>query len=136
MQTGLAIDPHTVDNGALKIFPGSHKLGYLGLSEEGYLMTGGPRPTPGQGRARSARSSMRRDESGDITLWHPLAVHGSGPNVSGIDRRLYINGYARPHNTDRGEWAFRNGEPCPLGRRTFAGALRTSLHQAGAALRR
>jgi hypothetical protein len=52
---------------------------------------------------------------GDITLWHPLAVHGSGPNVSGIDRRLYINGYAKADNTDRGEWAFRNGEPCPLG---------------------
>jgi ectoine hydroxylase-related dioxygenase (phytanoyl-CoA dioxygenase family) len=117
VQTGLAIDPHTVDNGALKIFPGSHKLGYLGLSEEGYLMTGGPEAdTLAKAGLDPAKVVDAVMNPGDITLWHPLAVHGSGPNVSGIDRRLYINGYASAANTDRGEWAFRNGEPVPLGR--------------------
>ncbi len=41
-------------------------------------------------------------------------VHGSGPNISDMDRRFYINGYVTAANCDRGEWAFKGGEPCPL----------------------
>ncbi|WP_245489703.1 phytanoyl-CoA dioxygenase family protein, partial [Mesorhizobium sp. M2D.F.Ca.ET.140.01.1.1] len=33
--TGLAVDRATLDNGCLQVVPGSHKLGYLGLSDEG-----------------------------------------------------------------------------------------------------
>jgi hypothetical protein len=42
-------------------------------------------------------------------------VHGSGPNDSALDRRLYINGYVKAENCDRGEWTFRHGKPVPLG---------------------
>ena len=38
--TGLAIDRQTVENGALRVFPGSHRLGYLGLSDDGPIMVG------------------------------------------------------------------------------------------------
>ena len=48
-------------------------------------------------------------------LWSPFLVHGSGPNRSDHRRRLYINGYVRARDCDRGEWAFRNGEPTPFG---------------------
>jgi len=51
---------------------------------------------------------------GDVALWHVHMLHGSGPNSSKIDRRFYINGYVIADNCDRGEWAFRNGAPCPL----------------------
>ena len=44
-----------------------------------------------------------------------FTIHGSGPNVSSTDRRLYINGYVTAENCDRGEWAFRDGAPCELG---------------------
>jgi hypothetical protein len=116
VQTGLAIDPHRVDNGALKVFPGSHKLGYLGMSEDGYLMKGGPEAdTLAKANLDPSKVVDVLLEPGDVTLWHPLAVHGSGPNTSDIDRRIYINGYATAENTDRGEWAFRDGVPCPLG---------------------
>jgi len=116
VQTGLAIDPHVIENGALKVFPGSHKLGYLGLSEDGYLMTGGPEAdTLAKANLDPAKVVDVVMQPGDMTLWHPLTVHGSGPNISDMDRRIYINGYARAENTDRGEWAFRNGIPCPLG---------------------
>jgi hypothetical protein len=30
-------------------------------------------------------------------------------------RRLYINGYVRAEDCDRGEWAFRDGKPVPFG---------------------
>ena len=54
-------------------------------------------------------------DPGDVALWHLQTVHGSGPNRSAGDRRLYINGYVAAENADRGAWTFRNGKPCPLG---------------------
>src|SRR5258708_21025502 len=38
--TGLAIDPATSENGCLRVIAGSHKRGYLGLSDDGPLMKG------------------------------------------------------------------------------------------------
>jgi hypothetical protein len=49
-----------------------------------------------------------------VAIWHVHTLHGSGPNRSQGDRRFYINGYVTAANCDRGEWAFRDGEPCPL----------------------
>jgi ectoine hydroxylase-related dioxygenase (phytanoyl-CoA dioxygenase family) len=54
-------------------------------------------------------------EPGDLALWSPYLVHGSGTNRSDHKRRLYINGYVRASDCDRGEWAFREGNPVPLG---------------------
>jgi hypothetical protein len=53
-------------------------------------------------------------EPGDFAIWSVMTVHGSGPNRSDDDRRLYINGYVAAGNCDRGEWAFRDGRPCML----------------------
>jgi hypothetical protein len=54
-------------------------------------------------------------EPGDLALWNPYLVHGSGKNRSDHMRRLYINGYVRAADCDRGEWAFRGGEPVAFG---------------------
>jgi hypothetical protein len=54
-------------------------------------------------------------EPGDLALWNPYLVHASGPNSAGHLRRLYINGYIRAADCDRGEWAFRDGAPVPFG---------------------
>jgi hypothetical protein len=54
-------------------------------------------------------------EPGDVALWHLYTIHGSGPNRSTTDRRFYLNGYVIADNCDRGEWAFRDGQPCALG---------------------
>ena len=54
-------------------------------------------------------------EPGDLAMWNPYLVHASGLNRSGHYRRLYINGYVRAEDCDRGEWAFRDGEPVPFG---------------------
>jgi hypothetical protein len=56
-------------------------------------------------------------EPGDLALWSPYLVHGSGKNISNHGRRFYINGYVRAADCDRGEWAFRNGCPVPFGPR-------------------
>lgn len=54
-------------------------------------------------------------EPGDLALWSPYLVHGSGTNRSDHKRRFYINGYVRASDCDRGEWAFREGRPVTLG---------------------
>jgi hypothetical protein len=54
-------------------------------------------------------------EPGDLALWSPYLVHGSGHNRSDHKRRLYINGYVRAPDCDRGEWAFRGGRPVRFG---------------------
>ena len=116
VQTFVAVDPHTVENGCLKVYPGSHRLGLLDLpanrstldmeSDNGVLKQWGLDPD------QVVNIIL---EPGDVALWLPYTLHGSGPNRSTMDRRSYVNGYVIAENCDRGEWAFRDGEPCELG---------------------
>ena len=52
---------------------------------------------------------------GDLAIWNPYLVHASGVNGAVHRRRLYINGYVRADDCDRGEWAFRHGAPVAFG---------------------
>ncbi len=84
--TGLAVDRATLENGCLQVVPGSHKLGYLGLSDEGTgeLMKG-----------LTAEDELRKVgidpativplelEPGDLAMWGLLTVHGSAPDIAG-----------------------------------------------------
>lgn len=114
--TGLAIDRQTIDNGALRIIPKSHRLGYLGLSDDGPIMVGQTQDAElrhaGLDPAKIVTCEM---EPGDLLLWTLFTVHGSAPNVSDYDRRFMINSYVRAAHSDRGEWAFRDGVSTPLG---------------------
>lgn len=116
VQTGLAIDPHTQRNGAMTVFPGSHRLGELTVFNGRAVLD---RPLDDAEVARAgidpASKVCLELEPGDLALWNLFTVHGSGPNSSAGDRRFYINGYVSAADCDRGEWAFRSGEPCALG---------------------
>jgi len=114
--TGLAIDRQTIENGALRVFPGSHRLGYLGLSDDGPIMVGQTQQEEllRAGLDPSAIVTCEM-EPGDLLLWTLFTVHGSAPNVSNYDRRFMINSYVRAADSERGEWAFRNGVSTPLG---------------------
>jgi len=115
--TGLAIDRQTAANGALKVIPKSHLRGYLGLSEDGTIMTG---HTPDDDLRRvglNPETAVTCEmEPGDLLLWTLYTVHGSAPNVSPYERRFMINSYVRAGDSDRGEWAFRGGVSTPLGK--------------------
>ena len=100
----------------MTIFPSSHKLGELQLARDVNIMESGmngERLNPFE-LDPSHQIDLELDP-GDVALWHVFTIHGSGPNVSSIDRRLYINGYVTANNCDRGEWTFRDGVPCELG---------------------
>jgi ectoine hydroxylase-related dioxygenase (phytanoyl-CoA dioxygenase family) len=116
VQTGLAIDPHTPESGCMKFIRGSHRRGDLDLDTSTEVL--------GTAMAGSAleRAGLSEDDivevildPGDLAFWNPYLVHGSGRNVSTHKRRLYINGYVRAEDCDRGEWAFRDGKPVPFG---------------------
>lgn len=116
VQTGLAIDPHTPESGCMRFIPASHRNGDLRLDT--------PREVLGIAMDDSVLEAAGLDpgsavevvlEPGDVALWSPFLVHGSGVNRSAHRRRLYVNGYVRAEDCDRGEWAFRGGEPVQLG---------------------
>lgn len=116
LNVGLAIDPQTHNNGALRVIPGSHRNGYLGLSDDGPIMTG----TNTEEELRAAGLDPETVvvcelEPGDIVMWTLLTVHGSAANGSTRDRCFNINSYARADATKRGEWAFKDGDSTPLG---------------------
>lgn len=115
VQTGIAIDPQRTENGAVVVVRGSHRLGELPYDPA--------RPSMHEALDTADLARLGIDpanvvtlelEPGDVALWHVHTLHGSGPNRSTIDRRFYINGYVTAANCDRGEWAFRDGMPCPL----------------------
>lgn len=116
VQTGIAVDPHDRENGAMTVVPGSQELGELAFEGEGRVMdrSVGDDDLLELGLDPAAKANLTL-EPGDVALWHLNTIHGSGPNTSDRDRRFYLNGYVTAANCDRGEWAFRGGEPCTLG---------------------
>lgn len=116
VQTGLAIDPHRPESGCMRFIRGSHLRGNLDLDSTtevlGTSMSDSVLLAAGLAPADAVDLVL---DPGDLALWSPYLVHGSGTNRSDHRRRLYINGYVRAEDCDRGEWAFRDGEPVPFG---------------------
>jgi len=117
VQTGIAIDAHRKANGAMRILPGSHRLGEQDLGLAGHAL--------GQKMADDMLAAHGLDpakvidlelDPGDVALWNVFTIHGSGGNTTQGDRRFYLNGYVRAEDCDRGEWTFRRGEPVMLGK--------------------
>ena len=116
VQTGLAIDPHEPETGGMSFVQCSHLHGDLDLDTDsdvlGNIMSDSALERVGLSAADVIQLKL---DPGDLALWNPYLVHGSGPNRSDHLRRFYINGYVRAGDCDRGEWAFRGGQPVPLG---------------------
>jgi hypothetical protein len=116
VQTGLAIDPHTPESGCMRMIPRSHLRGDLNMDSSKLVLGTAMSDDVLQQVGLAAEDAVDLLlEPGDLAIWSPYLVHGSGKNVSGHKRRLYINGYVRAGDCDRGEWAFRNGNPVAFG---------------------
>jgi len=115
---GIAIDRATKDNGCLRIVPNSHKMGYLGLSDngEGQIMKGLTHDDELRGVGIDPNDIIDVElEPGDLVMWGLLTVHGSLPNGSQNDRAFALSSYVRGETSQRGEWTFREGAPQSLG---------------------
>jgi ectoine hydroxylase-related dioxygenase (phytanoyl-CoA dioxygenase family) len=118
VQTGLAIDPHTPQSGCMRFIPRSHLGGDLAMDSSKKAMGSAMADAALEAVGLSAGDAIDvLLDPGDLALWSPYLVHGSGKNSSEHKRRLYINGYVRAGDCDRGEWAFRDGQPVPFGPR-------------------
>ncbi len=108
VQTGIAIDPHRVENGAMQVVPGSHKdCSNNQFDHEGVSFVPEYDDDP-----RKIDLIM---DPGDVAFWTPFTVHGGGFNTTaGMDRRLYINGFVIAENCDRGELVWDHGHTVPL----------------------
>ena len=118
LTTGLAIERQDEENGALQVFPGSHKRGYLGLSDEGAaIMKGKTQASELKAAGLDPADAITCNlDPGDLLIWTLYTVHGSAPNRSDRDRRFLINSYVRGSTSpERGEWVFRDGVSTPLG---------------------
>lgn len=116
--TGLAVDRATKENGCLQVVPGSHKRGYLGLSDEGTgdLMKGLTAEDELKAVGIDPATIVNLElEPGDLAMWGLLTVHGSAPNKSAHDRAFALSSYVRADTTERGEWVFKDGVSTPLG---------------------
>ncbi len=115
VQTGIAIDHHDRSNGAMVVYPGSQSLGELHLDAEELAMDQRLDENDLERLGLDPDKAVTLElEPGDVALWSPHTLHGSGPNRSNAVRRFYINSYIIAENSDRGEWAFRNGVSQPL----------------------
>jgi len=102
VQTGLAVDPHTRENGAMKVVPGSHKDIEHVPSDESIFNVPQYEQDP--------RIKDMVLEPGDVGIWSAYTVHGGGFNTTkAMDRRLYINGFVKADKCLRGEWAWKGG---------------------------
>ncbi|HLJ22238.1 MAG TPA: phytanoyl-CoA dioxygenase family protein [Stellaceae bacterium] len=112
VQTGIAIDRHTRENGCMRVLPGSHLRGELAMPVPAQVQGASPDEaalrTAGLDPARLLDVPL---QPGDVAIWSVFLVHGSGPNTTPGDRRFYINGYVRAADCDRGEWTFKDGQP-------------------------
>lgn len=107
VQTGIAIDPHMADNGAMQVVPGSHKDIEHDPTNQAYWNVPQYKNDP--------RIKDLEMDPGDVALWSAYTVHGGGFNTTRfLDRRLYINGFIKAEDCKRGEWAFRDGRTCHL----------------------
>ncbi len=86
VQVVVAVDPMTPANGPLQMLPGSHRQGFVADLETGRLPDAAVRGEP----------VTVELEPGDAAVFGPFVVHGSGPNLSTVARRLFLQGYTLP----------------------------------------
>lgn len=86
VQTLMAIDEVTLDNGPVMFVPTNTKLGYIGLDK---------RPNPLELFDINKAEPVLM-QPGDVAFFSPYSIHGSAPNNSNKPRRVFINGFAYP----------------------------------------
>lgn len=87
VQTVIALDDVTEENGPLRFLTGSARLGHLDLPPDGTL------PARALEAGPVVPATMR---TGDVLLFGPYAIHSSLPNRSDHPRRAFLNGFAFP----------------------------------------
>src|SRR5206468_10451859 len=101
VQTGLAIDPHTPEAGGMRFIPGSHLRGDLGMDCSkkalGTAMTDDALEVAGLSGSDAVGLVLG---PGDVALWRPYPLRGSGTNRSPPQPGVDISRYASAPDCD------------------------------------
>ena len=96
----VALDDATLENGCLKLFPGSHKSAIVhdGDASDGYGFGNRLRPDA----VDESLIVTAELEAGGAIFFHDLTLHASHPNTSGAERWVWIPTYrdAEVEDTD------------------------------------
>ncbi len=103
VQCLIALDVCNTETGGLRLIPRSHELGSLKLDLD---------PDASEQQFRGTESVTPLLNPGDGVIFNPFMVHGSTPNRSAHQRRVFINGYAAKSHCDYGNAVLRDGAPC------------------------
>lgn len=93
VETATAVDPMTENNGPLRFIPGSNQLGHIPPDPETDQL-----PDDAFDPDDAVTLTL---SPGDVALFGPFVIHGSGPNESDHPRRLFLNGFAHPEANER-----------------------------------
>jgi len=87
----VALDDATVENGCLKLYPGSHKAAVVhdGKANDGHGFGHWLRPDA----VDETKAVTAELEAGGAVFFHDLTLHASHPNRSGADRWVWIPTY-------------------------------------------
>ena len=88
----IYIDDSTVENGCLRIVPGSRKLGLLNHFKDG-VFTGELQGDTSQYDEQEVVLPMK---AGGMVMWHTMTLHRSYPNKSTKQRRALVLAYKNP----------------------------------------
>ena len=91
VQTVIAIDDATDENGALRLIPRSCRRGHLAAPDGSY-------PPRLLDESAAVTATM---QAGSALVFGPYTLHKSEPNRSNRGRRAFINGYAFPGANSR-----------------------------------
>ena len=83
----------TEDNGPLRYIPGTARLGHIPTAPPEHAL---PADVVDSAQARTVQL-----EPGDVAVFGPYLVHGSGPNTGDTPRRSFLNGFAHPNANAR-----------------------------------
>ena len=100
----IALYPSTLENGAMRVIPGSHKLPQIGHRKS----------SPGSANMLFTHEELAEDvdeslavdfelAQGQMSLHHVKILHGSPPNRSGGRRMGYAIRFVAPHVRQRGD---------------------------------
>ena len=124
LQTIVAIDDITEDNGPVECILGSHKWGNIAILEKREAELSAQPPVAGKRVARvpPLRDFQRGDwrgtkiqmKAGSVVVWSGLVVHCSEPNQSDRTRFTYMNGFARADAAAKWFYYLKGGVPQPI----------------------
>lgn len=87
----LALDDATIQNGCMKLLPGSHR--HVETHDAGPTVAGTFGNSVRPETVEEAQAVTAAVEAGGAVFFHDLALHASHPNASGADRWAWIGTY-------------------------------------------